>query len=110
MQSALRVLGQVNEDILPEGMLRAAGSGFELLRLSTAYPGEIQADIVSAATVNLQTATVLFNGMPRKLRKLILPAFLIIGLSKKHAQNINKSRSLFFYQLHLLKMAFWGKL
>lgn len=110
MQSALRVLGEDNEDILPEGMLKAAGSGFELLRLSTAYPGEIQADIVSAATIKLQTATVLFNGMPRKHRKLILPAFLIIGLSKKHAQNINKSRSLFFYQLHLLKMAFWGKL
>ncbi|MEC7722053.1 MAG: hypothetical protein VX676_04635, partial [Pseudomonadota bacterium] len=65
---------------------------------------------VSAATAKLQTATVLFNGMPRKHRKLILPAFLIIGLSKKHAQHINKSRSLFFYQLHLLKMAFWGKL
>ena len=110
MQSAIRVLGQDNEDILPEGILKAAGSGFELLRLSTAYPGDIQADIVSVAKAKLQTATVLFNGMPRKHRKLILPAFLIIGLSKKHAQNINKSRSLFFYQLHLLKMALCGKL
>ena len=110
MQSALRVLGQDNEEILPEGMLRAAGSGFELLRLSKAYPVEIQADIFSIAKTKLQTAAVLFNGMPRKHRKLILPAFLIIGLSNKHAQNINKSRSLLFYQLHLLKMAFWGKL
>ena len=46
----------------------------------------------------------------RKQRKALLPAFLIIGLSKRHVQNIDKGRSLFFYQLQLLKMAFTGKL
>jgi len=110
MKTALSVLGENNEKGLPEGLLEAAGSGFELLRLSTTYPVEIQEDIIAGAKSQLQTAARLFNGMSRKQRKILLPAFLIIGLSKKHSQNIDRARSLLFYQLQLLKMAFTGKL
>ncbi|RCL78128.1 MAG: hypothetical protein DBW69_01695 [PS1 clade bacterium] len=110
MKTALSVLSENTKDDLPDGLLDAAGSGFELLRLSTAYPNEIQEDIIVAARTKLQKAADLFNGMSRKQRKALLPAFLIIGLSKRHVQNIDKGRSLFFYQLQLLKMAFTGKL
>ncbi len=110
MKTALSVLGENTEEGLPEGLLEAAGSGFELLRLSTAYPDEIQEDIIAGAKSQLQTAARLFNRMSRKQRKIVLPAFLIIGLSKKHSQNIDRARSLLFYQLQLLKMAFTGKL
>ena len=110
MKTALSVLSENTKDDLPDGLLDAAGSGFELLRLSTAYPNEIQEDIIVAARTKLQKAADLFNGMSRKQRKALLPVFLIIGLSKRHVQNIDKGRSLFFYQLQLLKMAFTGKL
>ncbi len=110
MKTALSVLSENTKDDLPEGLLDAAGSGFELLRLSTAYPDEIQDDIIAGAKFQLQKAAGLFNGMSRKQRKTILPAFLIIGLSKKHSQNFDRARSLLFYQLQLLKMAFTGKL
>ena len=110
METALSVLGENTIEGLPAGLLDAAGSGFELLRLSTAYSDEIQEGVIATATSQLQTAAELFNGMSLKQRKTILPAFLIIGLSKKHSQNIDRARSLLFYQLQLLKMAFTGKL
>lgn len=108
MKAAINVLD--GEDAQEDNLLNVAGSGFELLRLSSTYPADMQDNLIASAQEKLQTARALFNALPRKRRKAILPAFLVIGLTRIHVQNIDKAKSLFFYQLHLLKMAFLGKL
>ena len=108
MKAAINVLD--GEDAQEDNLLNMAGSGFELLRLSSTYPADMQDNLIASAQEKLQTARALFNALPRKRRKAILPAFLVIGLTRIHVQNIDKAKSLFFYQLHLLKMAFLGKL
>lgn len=108
MKAAINVLN--GEDAQEDMLLNVAGSGFELLRLSSTYPADMQDNLIASAQEKLQTARALFNALPRKRRKAILPAFLVIGLTRIHVQNIDKAKSLFFYQLHLLKMAFLGKL
>ena len=108
MKAAINVLD--GEDAQEDNLLNVAGSGFELLRLSSTYPADMQDNLIASAQEKLQTARTLFNALPRKRRKAILPAFLVIGLTRIHVQNIDKAKSLFFYQLHLLKMAFLGKL
>lgn len=87
-------------------LLALAGSGFELLRLASPKDREG----VAMAHKKLATACKMFNALPRQNRKKLLPAFLPIGLARRHAKAHPKQKSLLRYQLSLLCMAFIGKI
>ncbi len=89
-----------------EKLLALAGSGFELLRLAPPKGGEG----VVMAHEKLATACKMFNALPRQSRKKLLPAFLPIGLARRHAKAHPKQKSLLRHHLSLLSMAFIGKI
>lgn len=87
-------------------LIQKAGKGFEWLRLA----GQDTAHRLPQIRDLLETACRMFNALPRAERKNILPVFLAVGLAHRHAVAFPRQKSLFSYQLSLLKMAFTGRL
>ncbi len=87
-------------------LLQSAGTGFELLRL---VPQD-GTDVAARAYELLAAACAQFNRLPRAQRKALLPAFLPIGLAKRHAAHFPHPKTLLRYQLSLLRMAALGRL
>ncbi len=85
-------------------LLETAGAGFETLRQSQS---QTQSD---AAHVHLKQAAQAFNVLKRKTRLSLIPVFMPIGLAYKQAQNSPNQRSLFYYQLQLLRMSVTAKI
>lgn len=111
VKASMAALGQGDLlERLPETFLSDAGGGFELLRLSAAFERGGQDGMIGRARSKLRDAAQFVNGLPRRERKSVFPACLIIGLAKKHAESFQRNRSLFYYQLVLLKMALTGRL
>lgn len=102
MRLAAEICGASCDDAL----LETAGTGFELMRL---VPENGEAVAARAANL-LAEACRVFNKLPRRERKRLLPVFLPIGLVRRQAQNFPSQGSLLIYQLILLKMAFTGRL
>ena len=85
-------------------LIEAAGVGFELLRQSQ---NDTQ---IEAAYAHLKKAARAFNGLKRKTRLALIPVLMPVGLAHKQAQNNPRQRSLFYYQIQLLKMSVIAKI
>ena len=97
---------QICGEDAPDKLLKAAGAGFELMRLAP-IGGD---DAAARALRLLREAARDFNRLPRRQRKALLPVFLPIGLARRQAASFPQQRSLLIYQLILLKMALTGRL
>ena len=90
-------------------LVQKAGKGFEWLRLAGSDTERHLSQMPQIGEL-LKNACRLFNALPRTERKSILPVFLAVGLARRHAAAFPRQKSLFAYQLSLLKMAFTGRL